>query len=221
MPAAPPFLKAAIAALSAEPAMAALVATHGAPPFQRTRNPFQSLARAIIYQQLSGLAAGTIYARFVALFPGVPPRGFPTPAELLAMPVPRLRAAGLSQQKASYLLDLAAHFADRRIEPRRLGRQSDAEIADALIPVKGIGRWSVDMFLIFGLNRPDVLPTGDLGVQYGMKAYFGLRAVPKPAQMEALGEGWRPYRSVATWYMWRVKEHGLPTGVRPVKAKRR
>jgi DNA-3-methyladenine glycosylase II len=208
----PAYLTDALAALRAEPTMAALIRAHGAPTFARTRNPFQSLARAIVYQQLAGAAAATIYGRFVALYPDLPAGGFPTPEALLATPLPRLRGAGLSQQKASYLLDLAAHFADGRIQPRRFGRLSDDEIAAALIPVKGIGRWSVDMFLMFGLNRPDVLPTGDLGVQHGMRIYFGLRGVPTPAAMERLAERWRPFRSIAAWYMWRVKENGLPAG---------
>jgi DNA-3-methyladenine glycosylase II len=184
--------------------LAKLVARHGAPPLTRTRNPFQSLSRAIVYQQLAGAAAATIHGRFVDLFGKR--RGYPTPDEVLAMPLERLRSAGLSQQKASYLLDLAAHFADGRVAPRKLGRLSDDEIVAALLPIKGIGRWTVDMFLLFGLNRPDVLPTGDLGVQHGMRHHFALSRPPKPAKMIELAEIWRPYRSIGSWYMWRAYE---------------
>jgi DNA-3-methyladenine glycosylase II len=184
-------------------AMPALIAEHGAPELQRTRNALQSLARAIVYQQLSGKAAGTIYGRFLALYPG---GRFPTAARLLATPFDDLRSVGLSRGKASFLLDLAAKFADGTIQPRRFGRASEAEIAATLLQVKGIGQWSVDMFLIFGLNKPDVLPVGDLGVQRGMMRYFGRRAMPNPKQMIALAEPWRPYRSIATYYMWRVAD---------------
>jgi DNA-3-methyladenine glycosylase II len=184
--------------------LAALIRRHGAPTLTRTRDPFASLAKAIVYQQLAGAAAATIHGRFVALFGER--RGYPTPAEVLAMPLPRLRGAGLSNQKASYVLDLAAHVADGRVPVKRLGRMSDADVIAALLPVKGVGRWTIDMFLMFGLNRPDVLPTGDYGVQQGVKAFFGLRKPPTPAKMIALTKAWAPYRSIGSWYMWRALE---------------
>jgi len=180
-----------------------LVARHGAPPLAPTRDPFRSLARAIVYQQLSGAAAGTIFQRFVALYPR---NRFPRPAALAATPVARLRSAGLSGAKAAALRDLAAHFADGRVRAARLLRADDDAVRAALLPIRGIGPWSVDMFLIFGLVRPDVLPTGDLGVQKGMQRHFGLRKLPSPAQMTRLAAPWRPYRSIASWYMWRVLE---------------
>jgi DNA-3-methyladenine glycosylase II len=198
----PAYLEASVAKLRRDRRFAALIERHGPPPLKRTTNAFQSLNRAIVYQQLAGAAAATIHGRFVALFGR--PRGYPTPAEVLAMPLPRLRSAGLSKQKASYLLDLAAHFDDGRVSSRRLARMDDDAVVDALMPIKGIGRWTVDMFLLFGLNRPDVLPTGDLGVQHGMRAFFGLRAPPRPARMIELAEPWRPYRSIGSWYMWRA-----------------
>jgi DNA-3-methyladenine glycosylase II len=205
---APAYLRIALKHLRASGgAMPALIARHGTPSLSRTRNTLQSLARAIVYQQLSGKAAGTIYGRFLALYPG---GRFPTAERLLATPFDDLRGVGLSRGKASFLLDLAAKFADGTIQPRRFARATEAEIAETLLQVKGIGQWSVDMFLIFGLNRPDVLPVGDLGVQRGMMRYFGRGAMPTPKQMVRLAEPWQPYRSIATYYMWRVSDDGLP-----------
>jgi DNA-3-methyladenine glycosylase II len=185
-----------------DPELRGLIARHGPPRFRRTRDAFGSLCRAIISQQLSGSAAATIYGRFLALFDGASPR----PAQVLAVTPERLRAVGLSRGKASFLHDLSAHFDDGRLDPRRFGRAADADIAAALLAVKGIGPWSVDMFMMFGLTRPDVLPVGDLGVRKGMKLHFGLRALPEAARMEKLAEPWRPFRSVASWYMWRRVE---------------
>jgi DNA-3-methyladenine glycosylase II len=181
--------------------MRELIAQHRTPQLARTRNSFQTLARAIVYQQLSTKAAATIYRRFGDLFPT---RRFPTPAAVAATPFERLRSAGLSRAKAAYLLDLAARFDDGTIRSRRFSSMTNDELSAALTQVKGIGQWSVDMFLIFGLNRPDVLPVGDLAVRKGMQAYFRLRTLPKPARMEKLAEPWRPYRTVGSWYMWRT-----------------
>ncbi|WP_428267189.1 DNA-3-methyladenine glycosylase family protein [Haliangium sp.] len=187
--------------------MKALIRRHGAPPLSKTRNSFASLGRAIVSQQLSGKAADTIYGRFLALYPR---RRFPRPDELLATPIETLRGAGLSRAKASSLHDLAAKFQDGTVIPRRFVHMDEDGLRAMLTQVKGIGPWSVDMFLIFGLMRPDVLPVGDLGVRKGVQAYFGTEALPDAEEMTALSEGWRPYRSVASWYMWRVVEEGLP-----------
>ncbi len=187
--------------------MAKLIRLHGRPEFKRTRNTFASLGRAIIYQQLSGKAAATIYGRFLDLFPR---RRFPTPQQLLGVPHAKLRTAGLSKAKATYLHDLARRFDDGTVQPRRFRKAGDDEITDTLLVVKGIGQWSVDMFLMFGLNRPDILPVGDLGVRKGVQTYFNLRELPAPDAMTQLAEPWRPFRSVASWYMWRVAEAGLP-----------
>jgi DNA-3-methyladenine glycosylase II len=185
-----------------DPELRGLITRHGPPSFRRTRDAFGSLCRAIISQQLSGSAASTIYGRFLDLFDGASPR----PAQVLAVTPERLRAVGLSRGKASFLHDLSAHFTDGRLDPRRFGRASDADIAAALLAVKGIGPWSVDMFMMFGLVRPDVLPVGDLGVRKGMRLHFGLRALPEAVRMQKLAEPWRPFRSVASWYMWRRVE---------------
>ena len=187
--------------------MRELIARHGAPALSRTRNSFASLGRAIIYQQLSGLAAGTIYGRFLALFPQ---RRFPRPARLATTPVEVLRGAGLSRAKVAALHDMAARFGDGTVQPRRFGRMDETALREALTQIRGIGPWSVDMFLISGLLRPDVLPVGDLGVRKGMQLYFGLTDLPTASEMQTLAAPWQPYRSAASWYMWRVVENGLP-----------
>ncbi|MFN8547429.1 MAG: DNA-3-methyladenine glycosylase [Candidatus Eisenbacteria bacterium] len=188
------------------PRMAAVIRSSVKPELKRTRNPYRELTRAIIYQQLSGKAAATICARFVALYPGVT---FPRPEAVLETPLETLRSVGLSKQKASYVVDLASRYCRGEIQHRRFARLSDEEISAELVQVKGIGQWSADMFLLFGLNRPDVLPVGDLGVRKGMQLYFDLPELPKPAEMMTLAEPWRPFRSIASWYMWRVAENGL------------
>lgn len=186
-----------------EPRFAPLIERHGVPTLTPTRDPFASLGRAIIYQQLAGAAAATILGRFCALFGSA---RFPRPATVAAASVETLRPAGLSRAKALALLDLAAHFTDRRIRPKALLAAGDAEVAATLLPVRGIGPWSVDMFLMFGLCRPDVWPVGDLGVRLGLQHFLRMRAVPAPARMTRVAATWRPFRSLAAWYMWRVIE---------------
>jgi DNA-3-methyladenine glycosylase II len=188
---------------TADPKLGPLHERHGAPTFAPTTDPVASLGRAIVYQQLSGKAAATIYGRFLALFPG---KRYPRPAALLAVPVEKLRAAGLSGAKAAALRDLAAHVADRRVRPTSLWDLSDEAVAEMLLPVRGIGPWSVDMFLMFALCRLDVLPVGDLGVRKGMQRHFGLRKLPEPDRMRQLARPWQPFRSIGAWYMWRVLE---------------
>jgi DNA-3-methyladenine glycosylase II len=201
-------LAAALAHLrAADPRLTPVIERHGTPPLSPTRDPFHSLARSIVYQQLTGKAAGTIFGRFVALYPRA---RFPTPEALAATPVETLRGAGLSNAKALALRDLAAHFADGRVKKRHLLGAPDEEIRSALLPVRGVGTWTIDMFLIFGLVRPDVLPVGDLGVRKGMQLHFGLRKLPEAARMEKLAAPWRPFRSIGAYYMWRVVEDGRP-----------
>jgi len=175
---------------------------HGPLTHRRTHEggAFQSLAEAIIYQQLSGKAADTILRRFIALFPG---KRFPTPADVLKIKVEKMRAAGLSGQKASYLKDLALKFTDGTIEPKRFHSMSDDEITEHVTAVKGIGVWSAKMFLMFTLARLDVLPTGDLGIQKGFKKLFGLRSLPTPERMIVLARPWAGHRTVACMYLWR------------------
>lgn len=180
-----------------------LVAAHGVPDWKITDDPLQHLARAIVFQQLSGKAASTIYQRFLALFPRA---RFPSASALAQVAVPTLRQAGLSQAKALAVKDLAGHVVARKLVPGALHRLSNEEVAAKLLPVRGIGPWSVDMFLMFGLARPDVLPVGDLGVRKGAAMHFGLRKLPSAESLLRLTKAWQPYRSLGSWYMWRRLE---------------
>ena len=184
----------------ADPVLAALIDRVG--PFglaaKRHRDHFGSLSRAIVYQQLSGKAAETIHGRYLALFPGTP-----TPRAVLDATPARLRAAGLSGAKAAALLDLASATLDGRLPLPVSARLSDEEIVERLVNVRGIGPWTAQMFLMFHLGRPDVLPVGDLGLRTGAKRLYRLRGDPSPARLLRLAEPWRPWRSVATWYLWR------------------
>jgi DNA-3-methyladenine glycosylase II len=159
---------------------------------------FSSLAEAIVYQQLNGRAALTIFKRFVAL------AGEPlTPEGILKLSDAELRSAGLSKQKSAYLKDLSVKTRDGLLDFARLGDLSDDEVIEHLTQVKGIGVWTAHMFLIFSLRRPDVLPTGDYGVQVAIKKHYKKRKMPKPKDMETIARVWSPYRSIACWYMWR------------------
>ena len=167
-----------------------------------TQSLFHALSESIVYQQLSGKAAATIFGRVVALYS---PKRFPTPADIVATPDARLRAAGLSTAKTAALKDLAAKTLDGTVPSlARVRRLPDEEIVERLIQVRGIGVWTVQMLLMFRLGRPDVLPTGDLGVRKGFAIAYGLDEQPTPAELAEHAERWRPYRTVASWYMWRV-----------------
>ena len=167
------------------------------------RTHFAALAESIHYQQLAGAAAAAIHGRFVALFDGKP-----VPEAVLAMHPRRLRAAGLSQSKVASLRDLAAKVIDGTVPLHAIARCSDADIITRLCVVRGIGRWTAEMFLIFQLRRLDVWPVGDYGVRLGYAFAYGLRKPPSPRRLQAEGERFRPYRTVAAWYCWRaVHEH--------------
>jgi len=189
--------------LSRDKHLGAFIKRHG--PLKQRRphagGAFQALAESIIYQQLSGKAAGTILGRFVALYKG---KTFPTPEDVLKTKMPKLRSVGLSGQKASYLKDLAAKFKDGTIDPKRFSHMTDTEIIEHVTAVKGIGDWTAHMFLMFTLARPDVLPTGDLGIQKGFQKLFNLRAKPSPERMEKLARPWLGHRTVASMYLWRM-----------------
>jgi DNA-3-methyladenine glycosylase II len=164
--------------------------------------PFDALAESIAYQQLSGKAAATIFGRVRALYPK---SKWLDPEKLLATPDETLRAAGLSRAKTAALKDLAAKTIDGTVPTgRALIRMSDDEIITRLTAVRGIGRWTVEMLLLFDLGRPDVWPVDDYGVRKGFAKTFGRRKLPTPKQLMKLGEKWRPYRSVAAWYFWRA-----------------
>jgi DNA-3-methyladenine glycosylase II len=196
--------RAAAALRRRDPLLGAVIARSGPCRIEGRRDPFLSLAEAIVYQQLNGRAAATIWRRFASLFPG---RRL-SPGGLLAIDPRRLRAAGLSRQKAAYLRDLAARFHDGSLDPRRLRRMGDDEVVEAVTRVKGIGRWTAEMFLIFCLKRPDVWPVGDLGILKGLQRLHGMRRLPSPRRALSLGERWRPYRTIATWYLWRGVDAG-------------
>jgi DNA-3-methyladenine glycosylase II len=159
---------------------------------------FSSLAEAIVYQQLNGKAAVTIFKRFAAL------AGEPiTPDGILRLTDEQLRSVGLSKQKSAYLKDLAAKTASGLLDFSRLPELPDEEVIKHLTQVKGIGVWTAHMFLLFSLRRPNVLPTGDYGVQMAVKKHYKKRKLPKPKDMEKIARAWEPYRSIACWYMWR------------------
>ena len=159
---------------------------------------FHSLAESIVYQQLNGKAALTIFERFAAL------AGEPiTPERILKLTDEQLRSVGLSKQKSGYLKDLAAKTAAGLLDFSRLTEMPDAEVIQHLTQVKGVGVWTAQMFLMFTLKRPDVLPTGDYGVQAAIKKHYKKRQMPKPHIMEKIAKPWVPYRSIACWYLWR------------------
>ncbi len=172
-------------------------------PDSRSMSPFGSLVRAILAQQLSGKAADTIHCRVLALVGG---REAMTPPALLALDPDALRAAGVSRPKISYLRDLAERVLDGRLNLDGLEAQSDDEVIEAITAVRGLGRWSAEMFLMFRLNRPDVFPVADLGIVKGVQTLLGMKQRPKPRTMLRAAEMWRPYRSVAAWYLWRIHE---------------
>lgn len=185
--------------MKSEPVMRDLVRRVGPYAIEVRGAPYQSLLRAILYQQLAGPAAAAIERRFLAMFAGRIPR----PAELAPLSDEALRTAGISRQKARYMRSIAEHFDSGQLSDRKLLRMPDEDVIDAVTQIKGVGRWTADMLLMFCLGRPDVLPVGDLGIQNAMKLAYGLDAPPKPAEMEAIAEAWRPYRSAGSWYLWR------------------
>ena len=189
---------------STHPRMAALIARSLPYNVKQTRSirPFDALAESIAYQQLSGKAAATIFGRVRALYPR---REYLDPEKILATPDEAFRAAGLSRNKIAALKDLAAKTIDGTVpSSRAIIRMSDEEIIARLIAVRGIGRWTVEMLLLFDLGRPDVWPIDDYGVRKGFAKTFGRRKLPTPKELMKFGEKWRPYRSVAAWYFWRA-----------------
>lgn len=166
--------------------------------------PYRSLVQSVIYQQLSGKAAATILRRFEALFSS---DAFPTPEQVLATDVARLRSAGLSGSKARYVRDIAQKAIEGLVPALdECDQMSDDELVARLTTITGVGRWTVEMFLIFNLGRPDVLPAHDLGVRKGFALAYRKRQLPSPERLERFGERWRPYRTTAAWYLWRATD---------------
>jgi DNA-3-methyladenine glycosylase II len=167
---------------------------------------FDAVCRSIVFQQLSGKAAGTIHGRFQGIYGG----RAPLPDELAITTDEKLRAVGLSRQKSAYLKDLGAKVAAGDLPIETLHELTDDEVITALTQVKGIGRWTAQMFLMFRLGRPDVLPDLDLGVQKGIQRTYRLRKLPTPERVKQIGAKWAPYRSVGAWYMWRLLDAPTP-----------
>jgi DNA-3-methyladenine glycosylase II len=181
-----------------DPILRAIIARVGPYRIEYGLPEFHSLAEAIVYQQLHGKAALTIFKRFAAL------TGDPVTAEgILKLTEQQMRSAGLSKQKSSYLRDMGERAARGELDFSKLHELSDEEVIKQLTQIKGVGTWTAQMFLMFSLRRPDVLPTGDLGVQTAIKTHYKKRKLPKPSAMEKLARAWEPYRSVACWYLWR------------------
>ena len=181
-----------------DPIMRSIIEQVG--PFRMEFNPpeFASLAESIVYQQLNGAAAASIFTRFVAL------AGAPlTPKGILKLTDEQMRAGGMSKQKTAYLRDLAAKTLSGAVDFKRLPDLTEQEVIEHLTQVKGIGVWTAHMFLMFTLKRPDILPTGDYGVQAAIKRHYKKRKLPKPHIMEKIAKPWAPYRSIASWYLWR------------------
>jgi DNA-3-methyladenine glycosylase II len=189
-----------------DPAYARVVQAAGAfTPRPPDTDPFNSLARAIVFQQLAGHAARAIHGRFAALFDG-----HPTPAAVMEASIDQLRSVGLSGNKAASIADLAFKATDGTLPLDRLDDLSDADIVQRLTTVRGIGRWTAEMFMIFQLRRSDIWPVDDYGIRKGFAAIHGLETPPTPKSLDALGEIYRPYRSIAAWYCWRAVDTVLP-----------
>ncbi|GAB2250415.1 hypothetical protein Droror1_Dr00016665 [Drosera rotundifolia] len=188
---------------NSDPHLARLIDLHHPPTFDSFQPPFLALTKSILYQQLAYKAGASIYGRFVALCGG---EDGVVPEAVLAMTPQQLRQIGVSGRKASYLHDLARKYRDGILSDRKILSMDDKSLFTMLTMVNGIGSWSVHMFMIFSLYRPDVLPVNDLGIRKGVMLLYGLEELPRPSQMEQLCEKWRPYRSVASWYMWRFVE---------------
>ncbi len=181
-----------------DPVLSALIERVGPCRMEFGPPEFHSLAEAIIYQQLNGKAAVTIFKRFAAL------AGEPlTPEGILRLTPAQMRSVGLSKQKSSYLKDMAQRAVGGELDFSRLPPMADREVIKHLTQVKGVGVWTAQMFLMFTLKRPNVLPTGDFGVQMAIKKHYRKRKLPKPEQMEKIAKPWEPYRSVACWYLWK------------------
>jgi DNA-3-methyladenine glycosylase II len=186
-----------------DPVLKKIIKKVGPCTLKRRKDYFVVLCKSIFSQQISVKVAAVLFHRFRNQFP----MRRPTPIrviELFDRPEEKVNAVGLSRQKRAYILDLARHFESGKLRTSRFSRMSDEEIIEALVAVKGIGRWTVEMFLIFVLNRPDVYPVDDLGLRKNIQRAYGLAEMPTVKQLNEMGEKWKPYRSLATWYFWRL-----------------
>ncbi|KAJ7966759.1 putative DNA-3-methyladenine glycosylase [Quillaja saponaria] len=201
---------------NADPLLAPLIDLHQPPTFDAFHTPFLALTRSILYQQLAYKAGTSIYTRFISLCGG---ETGVVPETVLALTPLQLRQIGISGRKASYLHDLARKYQNGILSDASIVHMDDKSLFTMLTMVNGIGSWSVHMFMIFSLHRPDVLPINDLGVRKGVQILYNLEELPRPSQMDQLCEKWRPYRSVASWYLWRfVEAKGTPSSAVAVAA---
>jgi DNA-3-methyladenine glycosylase II len=194
-------IEAGIDLLKKDKNMQVLINKFGRPDLNPRQDYFQSLLRSIVFQQLSGKAAQTIYERFVNL---IPKTSNHCPNEVLKLDKEEMRKAGLSFRKIDYVRNLADYFKNNSFQKKDVERMSDQEISKELIQIKGIGQWTVDMFLMFTLNRADILPCTDLGIQKGIMKILNMKNLPSKKEMENCSRKWRPYRTIACWYLWRM-----------------
>jgi len=189
-----------------DPVLGAVIRRVGACELKRRGDPYRYLVRSVLYQQITGAAGRAIEKRLHAAFGG----RVPMPARLRVAETETLRSAGLSRQKIDSIRAIATAFDERTLDGRKLARLPDEAVVDAVTQVRGVGEWTAHMLLMFSVGRPDVLPVGDYGVRKAARDLYGLADLPKRVELEALGEAWRPYRSVATWYLWRSTELVAP-----------
>jgi len=192
-------IQAAIRVLKKDPKLAKIINHVGKYQIRTSRNYYESLVEAIITQQLAGSAAKAISNRFHSLYG----KSFPKPIDVINTSDSKLRKTGLSRPKIKYIKELSKAIEAKKLKMRSLSRLKDEEVIKQLTQVKGIGRWTAEMFLIFSLGRMDVLPVGDLGLRKGVQRYNSADEIPNTAEIEKLAERWRPYRTVATWYLWK------------------
>ena len=184
-----------------DPRFGTLIDKFGEPDFELQDNYFKSLVRSIIYQQLSGKSAFAIYSRYLQLFNSTE---FPSPQQVIAIPDSHYTSIGLSRQKTCYIKEISQAFFNKEIVPENIPKLKDDEVRKQFIKIKGIGPWTIDMFLMFALNRPDILPVNDLGIQKGFKLFFRLNELPDEKFMVEKAKNWRPFRTIACWYLWKL-----------------
>jgi len=191
--------KKAVKFLKKDPKFAKIIMQVGDYNVKITKNRYQSLVEAIISQQLSGSAANSIIKKFRKLYKSK----FPKPRDVIKTSDSKLRTTGLSKMKIVYIKELSKKIESKELNMRKISTQSDEQVIEVLTDVKGIGRWTAEMFLIFSLGRLDILPVGDLGLKKGIQSMYSLKELPEKEQIEQLAESWKPYRTVATWYLWK------------------
>ncbi len=198
-------IKLALETLNKDIKMQKLIKDYGPPDFELKNDYFQSLMHSIVFQQLSGKVARIIYQRLINLLP----KNKIIPKQVLMLSSDDMKQVGLSLQKINYIKNLASYFDGNQFNKNKVEKMSNEAISSELIQIKGIGQWTVDMFLMFTLNRLDVMPYADLGIQKGMKILFNLNKLPTRDEMKSLSIKWKPYRTIACWYLWKIVDDGF------------